>query len=136
MELKGSKTEQSLKDAFAVESQANQRYLYFAKKADVEGYPDVANIFRFMAENETGQSAGHLDYLSTVGDPITGLPMGATENNLKASVAGETNQMDVYSRIAKLASEEGFEEIAEWFQTLVRAKRSHAGKFQRTLEDL
>ena len=88
MELKGSATEQNLKDAFAGESQANRRYLYFASKADVEGYNDVAAVFRSTAEGETGHAHGHLEYLEEVGDPATGLPMGDTKKNLEASIAG------------------------------------------------
>ncbi|HWN38119.1 MAG TPA: rubrerythrin family protein, partial [Gammaproteobacteria bacterium] len=90
MNLKGSKTEQNLKDAFAGESQANRRYLYFAGKADVEGFNDVAAVFRSTAEGETGHAHGHLEYLEAVGDPATGLPIGETGNNLKAAIAGET----------------------------------------------
>ena len=74
--LKGTKTEQNLKDAFAGESQANRRYLYFAQKADVEGFNDVAAVFRSTAEGETGHAHGHLEYLEAVGDPATGLPIG------------------------------------------------------------
>ena len=137
MGLKGSKTEQNLKDAFAGESQANRRYLYFAKVADVEGYPDVAGLFRDTAEGETGHAHGHLDYLKRVGDPATGEPIGSTELNLKASIAGETYEYtQMYPAFAKTAREEGFEEIAEWFETLARAERSHAGRFQKGLDGL
>ena len=136
-ELKGSKTHANLKDAFAGESQANRRYLYFAKVADVEGYPDVAGLFRDTAEGETGHAHGHLDYLKRVGDPATGEPIGSTELNLKASVAGETYEYtQMYPAFAKTAREEGFEEIAEWFETLARAERSHAGRFQKGLDSL
>ena len=93
MKLKGSKTEQNLKDAFAGESQANRRYLYFAAKADVEGFNDVAAVFRSTAEGETGHAHGHLEYLEAVGDPATGLPIGETGNNLKAAIAGETRNL-------------------------------------------
>ena len=92
MSLKDSKTEQNLKDAFAGESQANRRYLYFASKADVEGYNDVASVFRSTAEGETGHAHGHLEHLEEVGDPATGLPIGETGNNLKAAIAGETHE--------------------------------------------
>ena len=88
--LQGTKTHQNLKEAFAGESQANRRYLYFAKVADVEGYPEIAGNFKETADGETGHAHGHLDYLKQVGDPATGLPIGNTEKNLKASVAGET----------------------------------------------
>ena len=90
MELKGSKTEQNLKDAFSGESQANRRYLYFASKADVEGYNDVAALFRSTAEGETGHAHGHLDFLKSAGDPATDKPIGSTDKNLQAAVAGET----------------------------------------------
>src|SRR5437588_267538 len=80
-ELKGSKTHGNLKDAFAGESQANRRYLYFAKVADVEGHPDLAGLFRDTAEGETGDAHGHLDYLRRVGDPATGEPIADTSKN-------------------------------------------------------
>ena len=137
MNLKGSKTEQSLKDAFAGESQANRRYLYFANKADVEGHPEVATLFRSTAEGETGHAHGHLDYLAQVGDPATDLPIGSSEQNLKAAVAGETHEYtDMYPGMAKTARSEGFDEIADWFETLAKAEKSHAGKFQKTLDSL
>jgi rubrerythrin len=136
-ELKGSKTHTNLKEAFAGESQANRRYLYFAKVADVEGYADVAGLFRDTAEGETGHAHGHLDYLKRVGDPATGEPIGDTQKNLKASIAGETYEYtQMYPAFAKTAREEGFEEIAEWFETLARAERSHAGRFQKGLDGL
>lgn len=136
-ELKGSKTHGNLKEAFAGESQANRRYLYFAKVADVEGYPDLAGLFRDTAEGETGHAHGHLDYLKRVGDPATGEPIGDTEKNLKSAIAGETYEYtQMYPSFAKTAREEGFEEIAEWFETLARAERSHAGRFQKGLDTL
>ena len=136
-ELKGSKTHQNLKDAFAGESQANRRYLYFAKVADVEGYPEVAGNFRETAEGETGHAHGHLDYLKKVGDPATDLPMGDTVENLKAAVAGETHEYtDMYPGMAKAAREEGFGEIADWFETLAKAEKSHAGRFQSLLNQI
>ena len=135
MELKTSKTAENLKDAFAGESQANRRYLYFAQKADIEGAPDVAAVFRSTAEGETGHAHGHLEYLEEVGDPATGEPMGETEDNLKSAIAGETHEYtDMYPGMARTAREEGFEEIADWFETLAKAEKSHAGKFQRTLD--
>jgi rubrerythrin len=135
--LKDSKTEQNLKDAFAGESQANRRYLYFAAKADVEGYNDVAAVFRSTAEGETGHAHGHLEYLEETGDPATGLPIGNTEDNLKASVAGETHEYtDMSPGMAATARDEGFDEIADWFETLAKAERSHANRFQKALEAL
>jgi rubrerythrin len=136
-ELRGSSTYENLKAAFAGESQANRRYLYFAKQADVEGYPEIASNFRETAEGETGHAHGHLDYLKVVGDPATDLPIGDTEDNLKAAVAGETHEYtDMYPGMAKTAREEGFAEIADWFETLAKAEKSHAGRFQKLLDDL
>ncbi|MAW32986.1 MAG: rubrerythrin [Proteobacteria bacterium] len=135
--LQGSKTEENLKAAFAGESQANRRYLYFAAKADVEGQNDVAAIFRSTAEGETGHAHGHLEYLEAVGDPATGLPIGSSRDNLKAAVAGETHEYtDMYPGMAKSARDEGFEEIADWFETLAKAERSHANRFQKALDVL
>ena len=136
-QLKGSKTEKNLKDAFAGESQANRRYLYFAKIADVEGYPEIASNFRETAEGETGHAHGHLDFLKVVGDPATGLPMGDTATNLEASIAGETHEYtDMYPGMARTAREEGFAEIADWFETLAKAEKSHAGRFDKMLKTL
>jgi rubrerythrin len=99
--LKGSQTEGNLKAAFAGESQANRRYLYFAQKADVD------------------------------------LPIGGTSDNLKSAIAGETHEYtDMYPGMAKSAREEGFEEIADWFETLAKAEKSHAGRFQKALDTL
>ncbi len=135
--LKGTKTHDNLKAAFAGESQANRRYLYFANKADVEGHPEVAALFRSTAEGETGHAHGHLDYLAEVGDPATDLPIGSSSNNLKAAVAGETHEYtDMYPGMAKTARDEGFDEIADWFETLAKAERSHANKFAKALEQL
>jgi rubrerythrin len=135
--LNGTKTHQNLKDAFAGESQANRRYLYFAKVADVEGYPEVAGNFKETADGETGHAHGHLDYIKQVGDPATGLPIGNTEKNLKAAIAGETHEYEtMYPSMAKSAREEGFDDIAEWFETLAKAEKSHAGRFQKMLDSI
>jgi rubrerythrin len=137
MGLKGSKTEQNLKDAFAGESQANRRYLYFANKADIEGQNDVSALFLSTAEGETGHAHGHLEFLEVVGDPATGLPIGSSRLNLTAAVAGETHEYtDMYPGMAKQAREEGFDEIADWFETLAKAERSHANRYTKALDAL
>ena len=137
MNLKGSKTEKNLKDAFAGESQANRRYLYFAQKADVEGFNDVAAVFRSTAEGETGHAHGHLEYLEEVDAPATGKPIGPTGDNLKAAIASETHEYtDMYPGMARAARQEGFDEIADWFETLAKAERSHANRFQKALDAL
>jgi len=135
--LKGTKTFENLKAAFAGESQANRRYLYFARKADIEGQPDIAGVFRDTAEGETGHAFGHFDFLAEVGDPATGVSVGDTEKNLNSAIEGETYEYtQMYPGFAKGAREEGFEEVAEWFETLARAEKSHAGRFQKALESL
>jgi rubrerythrin len=137
MNLKGSKTEANLKEAFAGESQANRRYLYFANMADIHGAPEVANVFRNTAEGETGHAHGHMEYLINggAGEPGTGLPASNVAEALEAAIAGETHEYtDMYPGMAKAARDEGFDEIADWFETLAKAERSHANKFQKTLD--
>jgi rubrerythrin len=134
--VKGTKTEHALKEAFAGESKANRRYLYFANMADVAGAPDVAAVFRSTAEGETGHAHGHMEYLITggAGDPETGLPAGSVTEALESAIAGETHEYtDMYPGMAKTARDEGFEEISDWFETLAKAERSHANKFTKTL---
>ncbi|MGQ9632297.1 MAG: rubrerythrin family protein [bacterium] len=133
--LEGSKTLENLKEAFAGESQANRRYMYFAQKADVEGYNDVAAVFRSTAEGETGHAFGHVERMPL--DPVTKLPIGGTKENLKSAIAGETYESkEMYPNFAKVAREEGFEEIAQWFETLAKAENSHAKRFQKALDAL
>jgi rubrerythrin len=135
--LKGSKSHGNLKNAFAGESQANRRYLYFARVADIEGYPDVGGLFRDTSEAETGHAFGHLDFLKEVGDPVTDVPIGTTEKNLKSAVEGETYEYtEMYPGFAKTARDEGYPELAEWFETLAKAEKSHAGRFSKGLANI
>ena len=135
--LAGSKSHQNLKEAFAGESQANRRYLYFARIADIEGYPDIGGLFRDTSEAETGHAFGHLDFLKEVGDPCTGVPIGSTEKNLKSAIEGETYEYtEMYPGFAKTARDEGLLELAEWFETLAKAEKSHAGRFNKGLDGL
>lgn len=136
-QLKGTKTLENLKAAFAGESQANRRYLYFARKADIEGQPDIAGVFRDTAEGETGHAFGHFDFIAQVGDPVTGVPVGDTEMNLKSAIEGETYEYtEMYPGFAKTAREEGLDEVAQWLETLARAEKSHAGRFVKALDSL
>ena len=135
--LKGTKSVENLKNAFAGESQANRRYLYFARVADIEGYPDIGGLFRDTAEAETGHAFGHMDFLKGVGDPVTDVPFGTTEKNLKSAIDGETYEYtEMYPGMAKTARTEGFDELAEWFETLAKAEKSHAGRFTRGLSQI
>jgi rubrerythrin len=136
-ELNDTRTHANLKEAFARESLANRRYLYFAQKADIEGYPDIAALFRSVAEGETGHAFGHFDFLAEVGDPVTGVMVGETEENLKSAIEGETYEYtQMYPGFAQTAREEGFDNIAEWFETLARAEKSHAGRFNDGLSNV
>ena len=135
--LKGSRTHENLKHAFAAESQANRRYLYFARAADIEGYPEIGGLFRDTSEAETGHAFGHLDFLKPVGDPATDVAFGNTKQNLQSALEGETYEYtQMYPGMARTAREEGLPEIAEWFEALAKAERSHAGRFTKALENL
>ena len=97
----------------------------------------MAAVFRSTAEGETGHAHGHLEYLEHCGDPVSGLPIGSTRDNLKASIASETHEYsDMYPAMARTAREEGFDEVADWFETLAKAERSHANRFKRALDEL
>jgi rubrerythrin len=136
-DLKGSQTEENLKKAFAAESQASRRYLYFAQKADVEGYPDISALFRSVADGETGHAFGHFDFLASTGDPITGEPVGSTADNLRSAIVGETfEHTEMYPEYARIARDEGFIEIAEWLESLARAEKSHAVRFAQGLASM
>jgi rubrerythrin len=135
--IKGTRTEESLKEAFAGESQANRRYLYFANMCDIAGAGDVAAVFRSTAEGETGHAHGHMEYLieGGAGEPGTGMPAKTVAEALEAAISGETHEYtDMYPGMAKIARDEGFDEVADWFETLAKAERSHANKFTKTLE--
>ena len=135
--LKGTETHENLKRAFAIESEANRRYVYFARQADVEGYPEVAGLFRDTAEGETGHAAGHLDWLKAVGDPITDLPMGTTVKNLEAAIAGETQEYTEQSPpMPQPPRPERFPAIPEWFDILPRAQKNHAAPFTKGLASI
>ena len=122
--LKGTRTEQNLKDAFAGESRTNRRYLCLARNADVEGFKDLAAVF-------------HLDYLEEVGDPATGKPIGPAGDILEAAIASETHEhTDMYPDMARVARQEGFDAIADWFETLAKAGKSQVGRFQKALDAL
>jgi rubrerythrin len=139
--LKGTRTEQNLKDAFAGESQANRRYLCLARNADVEGLKDLAAVLRSTAERKTGRAQGHLDYLEEVGDPAgdpaTGKPIGPAGDILKAAIASETQEyIDMYAGMARVARQEGVDGLADWFETLAKAGKWPVGRFRKVLDAL
>ena len=139
MSLKGTKTEENLKAAFAGESQANRRYLYFANQCDILGEADTAALFRSTGEGETGHAHGNMEYLieEGAGDPGTDMPAKTAAEMLASAIHGETHEYtDMYPGMAKTARDEGFDEIADWFETLAKAERSHANKFQKALDNM
>jgi rubrerythrin len=132
--LKGSQTEQCLKEAFAHEAQAYRRYLYFANQADMEGHPDIAALFRSTAQGEVGHANGHLEFLQACADPVTGLPFGNTRDNLASAVASENLESgEMYVRMGQTARDEGFDEVADWFESLAKAENSHAARYQKAM---
>ena len=138
MSFTESKTFLNLKAAFAGESQANRRYTWMAQVAQKEGLQEVAELFKHSADGETGHALKHLMFLAEkANDPATGLPLGDSLTNLKSAVAGETYEYtDMYPDFTRVAKEEGFTEIAAWFETLAKVERFHAGRFQEALTKL
>ena len=121
-------TTTNLNEAFAGESQASQKYRAFARQAEQDGLPNVARLFRTAAEAEVVHAQGHFKAMDGV---------ASTLDNLKAAIAGETHEYtDMYPGMAKTARDEGFDEIADWFETLAKAERSHANRYQKALDAL
>ena len=136
-DLAGSRTHANLVQAFTQEARANRLYLYFARLADLEGQHEVAQVFRDAAQGETGHAHGHLDFLREVGEPTTGRPVGDTRQNLEtAMLLEESETTQSYPEMAQVARQEGFEEIARWFESLARAEDSHAEEFRSHLGKL
>ena len=128
MELKGSKTEKNLMEAFAGESQARNKYTYFASVAKKEGYEQIAALFLETAENEKEHAKIHFKYLNGLSD---------TKANLAAAAAGENYEWtDMYDRMAKEADEEGFTEIAAKFRGIGAIEKEHEARFRRLLENV
>ncbi|HEX3606189.1 MAG TPA: rubrerythrin family protein [Candidatus Dormibacteraeota bacterium] len=136
-DLRGTRTEANLRAAFAADAQADRRFTYFARRADIEGRPEAARLFRDLAAGETGHALGHLELLEEAGDPVTGMPVGDTETNLRSALAGETHEHgELYPALARTAREEGFEEIAEWFESLAGAHGIRARRLAATLRSV
>ena len=136
-ELKGLETHKHLKKAYLEESGVAQRYLYFAKIADIEGFPEVAQLFRNLAEGGIGNAHGNLDFLKREGDPNTDLPIGETDHNLEAAIASETFEYaELYPMMATMARGEGFPDIASWFETLTKLKKKHVERLREARKGL
>ena len=126
MELKGSKTEKNLWEAFAGESQARNKYSYFASKAKKDGYVQIANLFEETAANEKEHAKIWFKLLGGIGD---------TKENLKAAADGENFEWtDMYVTFAKEAREEGFDHIAELFEGVAAIEKEHEERFRKLLD--
>ena len=130
MELKGSKTEQNLMTAFAGESQARNKYTYFASKAKKEGYEQIAAIFQETADNEKEHAKMWFKLLN-------GGEIGSTAENLKAAADGENYEWtDMYAEFAKTAKEEGFDRIAYLFEEVAKIEKEHEERYLKLLENV
>lgn len=128
MELKGSKTEENLKKAFSGESEARNKYTYYASVAKKEGYEQIAAIFLETAENEKEHAKVHYKFLNGIGDTIA---------NLKDAAAGENYEWTtMYDEMAKTADEEGFTEIAERFRKIGEVEKQHEARYKKLIENL
>ena len=130
MELKGSKTEQNLMTAFAGESQARNKYTYFASKAKKEGYEQIAAIFQETADNEKEHAKMWFKLLN-------GGDIGTTAENLQAAADGENYEWkDMYAEFAKTAKEEGFTHIAYLFEEVAKIEKEHEARYLKLLENV
>ena len=130
MELKGSKTEQNLMTAFAGESQARNKYTYFASKAKKEGYEQIAAIFQETADNEKEHAKMWFKLLN-------GGEIGSTAENLKAAADGENYEWtDMYAEFAKTAKEEGFTRIAYLFEEVAKIEKEHEERYLKLLKNV
>jgi rubrerythrin len=130
---RGTKTFENLKVAFQGEAMANRRYLYYARLARQQGFNDIAEILEKTANAETGHAFGHLMYLGV--DPVADIEINTLEDALRASIYGETYEWtQMYPGFAKVAREEGFLDVAEWFEAVAKVERFHANRFNEALE--
>jgi len=128
MKLKGSKTEQNLLSAFAGESQARNKYTYYAAAAEGEGFEQIAGIFLETAENEREHARKEFDFLKGIGD---------TDANLKAAAEGEHYEYtQMYPEFERVAREEGFSEIADFFKEVAEVEEEHEKRYLALLKNL
>ena len=131
--LEGSGTATNLREAFAREAQAALRYLYFARRADIEGRADVAALLRTLADGETGHGFGHLEFLEEAGDGLAG--GGDAASNLDSAIAEADGDADAYDEYAAAERKERLADVADWFEAVAGAERAHAGRLRRALAE-
>ncbi len=135
-ELRDTRTHENLRSAFAVDTQAVEMWGYFARIAEIEGYPEVARTFREIAEAQQVVAAGHLDFLMRAAEPIAGMPLGDTAQNVRAALAAQKADGEGIPDMARTARAEGFMDIASWFDTVARTRGHHAGRLEVALAAL
>lgn len=136
-ELRDTRTHANLRAAFAVDAQAVRMWEYFGRIAEIEGFPEVARTFRELAESQAVNAHGHLDFLMGAGEPLVGLPLGETAQNVRAAVAVQQHDAaEVLPDMARTARAEGFMDIASWFDTMVLSRRHHEGRLTDALAAL
>lgn len=138
--LRGTKTEQNLINAFAGESQARNRYTYFAKQAKEEGYEQISAIFCVTADNEKEHAEKFYEYIGdTKGHVNSEYPfeLGTTEENLKSAIEGENEEAEIlYAEAEVTAREEGFDDIADTFHNVIKAEKHHRDRYAKLLENV
>lgn len=138
--LKGTRTEQNLINAFAGESQARNRYSYFAKQAKNDGYEQIAEIFLITAENEKEHAKLFYEYIGNTRGTVNAeypFELGTTEENLESAINGENEEWStLYPEGEKVAREEGFDDIAETFHHVIKAEKHHENRYKKLLENV
>jgi len=137
IEFSKSKTFGNLKTAFAAEAQTNRRYLYFAKTADAEGQVEVSRVFRAIAEIETAHAMREFDFMKPISDPVTQVALPDLKGMIESALKGEIYESTtMYPTFAEEARQEGFDELAEWFDAVAEAEKNHVKEFQEILSKL
>ncbi|SRR6266436_366151 len=135
LELKDSTTLKNLVELFAKEAQTLMRYRRFASTAKYEAFPKIAELFERLAQNQTVLVDGHLDFLRTVNDPLSGLPLGQTSDNLNAALASEDALRRLYPLAAGTAEREGFVDIASWLRSTAASKKVHCERISAAIRE-
>ena len=137
IEFSKSKTFGNLKTAFAAEAQTNRRYLYFAKAADAEGEVEVSRVLRAIAEIETAHAMREFDFMKPISDPVTQVALPDLKGMIESALKGEIYESTtMYPTFAEEARQEGFDELAEWFDAVAEAEKNHVKEFQEILSKL
>ena len=134
-DIRQSQTEENLIDAFSIEAENALRYAWFANRASMEGLADTAMLFASSAAAKQAQATGHLQYLRK--DPISGSPTNRTRLNIQSAIQSENfKALEMYPQMAAVARKEGFHDIADWFESLIKARQNSERRLNNTLYTL